>query len=334
MPIPVSPRSSSSVPATRLGGLEVPVLGLGCMSMSHPSRDDAESVAVIRRALDAGVSFLDTADKYGKGHNEILVGRALAGRRDEVVLATKVGFVGSSRDPHPIDGSPQHIRRSIENSLARLGTDRIDLYYLHRVDPQVPIEESVGAMADLVAAGKVRHLGVSEVAVATLERANRVHPITAVQSEYSLMTREPELDLIPACQRLGVGVVGYSPLGIGFLTGAYATPTEAPPGSRLPKQPRMQSEALEDNLALMERLKTLAANVGATPAQLALAWILSRGRVVPIPGCSRIQHLEENLGALDLSIPEQMMRALDAAFPPGVFVGTRKSAGGMRLVDR
>ncbi|MGH8947115.1 MAG: aldo/keto reductase [Acidimicrobiia bacterium] len=326
-------RRRSPITSTRLGPLEVPILGLGCMTMSHPGRDEAESLAVIRRALDAGVTLLDTADKYGKGHNETLLGRAISGRRDQTVVATKVGFVGSSRDPRPIDGTPPHIRRSIDASLTRLGTDRVDLYYLHRVDPHVPIEESVGAMAELVAAGKVRHLGLCEVAMETLERAAAVHPIASVQTEYSLMTREPELDLIPGCERLGIGVVGYSPLGIGFLTGSYQLPDEAPAGSRLPKQPRMQAEALEANLATLDRFKPLAAEVGVTPAQLALYWVLSGGRVVPIPSSSRMSHLEENLAVLGLRVPENVLVALDAAFPPGAFVGARKSTGGMRLID-
>lgn len=325
--------SSSRLASTSLGLLQVPVLGLGCMTMSHPGRDERESLAVIGHALDAGVTFLDTADKYGKGHNERLVGQAVSARRDEVVVATKVGFVGSSRDPRPVDGSPQHIARSLDSSLARLGTDRVDLYYLHRVDRDVPIEESVGAMAQLVETGKVRHLGLSEVALGTVERAASVHPIAAVQIEYSLMTRDAELELIPGCERLGVGVVGYSPLGIGFLTGSYENPGEAPAGSRLPKQPRMQMEALEANLVMLNRLKQLATRAGVTPAQLALSWILSGGRVVPIPGSSRVRHLEENLGALDLEVDPEVFTALDAAFPPGSFVGDRKSARGMRLID-
>ncbi|HVR78400.1 MAG TPA: aldo/keto reductase [Acidimicrobiia bacterium] len=325
---------SSPMPRTRLGRLEVSVLGLGCMSMSHPGRDDDESRKAIRRALDAGITLLDTADKYGKGHNERLVGEAIAGRREEVVVATKVGFVGSSRDPSPIDGRPGHIHRAIDGSLQRLGTDRVDLYYLHRVDPDVPVEESIGAMAELVETGKVRCLGLSEVSAETLRRAHAVHPITAVQVEYSLMTREPELTLIPECQRLHVGVVGYSPLGIGFLTGAHRDPATAPPGSRLPKQPRMQGDELQTNQRHLARLQELAAEAGATPAQLVLAWILFQGQVVPIPGASRLEHLAENLAAVDRPISHRLLATLDREFPPGTFVGERKSSQGMRLIER
>lgn len=324
------------IPRTILGrgGPEVSVLGLGCMSMSHPGRDDAQSLRVIAQAFDAGVTMLDTADKYGNGHNERLLGRAIAGRRSEVVVATKVGFVGSSRDPKPVNGSPVHIRRSIDASLDRLNTDHVDVYYLHRVDPDVPIEESMGAMAGLVAAGKVRHLGLSEVAADTLARAHGVHPIVALQTEYSLMARDVELDVLPACHRLGVGLVAYSPLGIGFLTGAYRTPDETPPGSRLPRQPRMDPGNLKTNERHLDRLRRLSAEAGCTPAQLVLAWILAGDRAVPIPGSSRLDHLEENMSAAALKLPQEILARVDAEFPPGTFLGARKSPAGMGLVGR
>lgn len=320
---------------TTLGqtGQPISVLGLGCMSMSHPGRDDEESLQVLTAALDAGISFLDTADKYGKGHNERLVGRAIAGRRDEVTVATKVGFVGSSRDPKPVDGSPEHIARSCDSSLERLGVDRIDLYYLHRVDPEVPIEESVGAMAELVAAGKVAQLGLSEVSPETLRRAHAVHQIAAVQSEYSLATRVPEEDVLPTCRELGTTFVAYSPLGIGLLTGRVRTPEDLPPGNRLPKQSRMDEQHREHNLAIVDQLEEVAADLGRALPQLAIAWLLTRD-VVPIPSSSRMRYLEENLAAVDLELDDAVLARLDRIAPRGAFTGERKSHLGMRLVGR
>lgn len=320
---------------TTLGqtGQPISVLGLGCMSMSHPGRDDEESLQVLTAALDAGISFLDTADKYGKGHNERLVGRAIAGRRDEVTVATKVGFVGSSRDPKPVDGSPEHIARSCDASLERLGVDRIDLYYLHRVDPEVPIEESVGAMAELVAAGKVAQLGLSEVSPETLRRAHAVHQIAAVQSEYSLATRVPEEDVLPTCRELGTTFVAYSPLGIGLLTGRVRTPEDLPPGNRLPKQSRMDDQHREHNLAIVDQLEEVAADLGCALPQLAIAWLLTRD-VVPIPSSSRMRYLEENLAAVDLELDDAVLARLDRIAPRGAFTGERKSHLGMRLVGR
>jgi aryl-alcohol dehydrogenase-like predicted oxidoreductase len=320
---------------TALGqaGQPISVLGLGCMSMSHPDRDDEQSMQVLDAALDAGISFLDTADKYGKGHNERLVGRAIAGRRDEVTVATKVGFVGSSRDPKPVNGSPGHITRSCDASLDRLGVDRIDLYYLHRVDPEVAIEESVGAMAELVAAGKVAQLGLSEVSAETLRRANAVHPIAAVQSEYSLATRAPEADVLPTCRELGTTFVAYSPLGIGLLTGRVRGPEDLPPGNRLPKQSRMDDEHRVHNLAIVRQLEQVAADLGCTLPQLALAWLLARD-VVPIPSSSQMRYLEDNLAAVDVELDDETLARIDRLAPDGAFSGERKSRLGMRLIGR
>ncbi|MBW3658535.1 MAG: aldo/keto reductase [Actinobacteria bacterium] len=303
------------------------------MSMSHPGRDEEESLSVLRAALDAGITFLDTADKYGKGHNERLVGTAIAGRRDEVTVATKVGFVGSSRDPKPVDGSPDHIRRSCDASLARLGIERIDLYYLHRVDPEVPIEESVGAMAALVEAGKVAQLGLSEVTADTLRRAWDVHPIAAVQSEYSLAARELERDVVPACRALGTTFVAYSPLGIGLLTGRVRAPDDLPPGNRLPKQSRMDDRHRAANLRIVDELAAIAEDVGCTLPQLVIAWLLTRD-VVPIPSSSRRSYLEDNLGALDVDLGEDVLARIDEVAPVGAFTGERKSSLGLRLVGR
>ncbi|MBW3619296.1 MAG: aldo/keto reductase [Actinobacteria bacterium] len=322
-------RTTTLGPARRA----ISVLGLGCMSMSHPGRDEEESLSVLRAALDAGITFLDTADKYGKGHNERLVGTAIAGRRDEVTVATKVGFVGSSRDAKPVDGSPDHIRRSCDASLERLGTDRIDLYYLHRVDPHVPIEESVGAMAALVEAGKVAQLGLSEVTVATLRRAWDVHPVAAVQSEYSIAAREVEEDVLPACRALGTTFVAYSPLGIGLLTGRVRTPDDLPPGNRLPKQSRMHDRHRAHNLRIVDELAAIAGDVGCTLPQLAIAWLLTRD-VVPIPSSSRRSYLEDNLGALDVDLGEDVLARIDEVAPIGAFRGERKSSLGLRLVGR
>jgi len=318
-------------------GPAVSALGLGCMGMSefYGAHDDAESIATLHHALDRGVSFLDTADAYGPYTNEELIGRALRGRRQEAFIATKFGFVRDAADPtaRVIDGRPAHVRAACEGSLGRLGVTHIDLYYLHRVDRGVPIEETVGAMADLVRAGKVRYLGLSEVSPQTLERAQRVHRITAVQSEYSLWTRDPEDGVLEACERLGVGLVPYSPLGRGFLTGALKSPADFAADDYRRNNPRFQGENFNRNLVLVEKVKALALERGCTPGQLALAWVLAQGEhVVPIPGTRRKANLDENLGALAVELTAQDRSALDAAFVPAAVAGARYAEPMMRLV--
>ncbi|HXW74353.1 MAG TPA: aldo/keto reductase [Steroidobacteraceae bacterium] len=318
-------------------GPAVSALGLGCMGMSefYGAHDDAESIATLHHALDRGVSFLDTADAYGPYTNEELIGRALRGRRQEAFIATKFGFVRDAADPtaRVIDGRPAHVRAACEGSLGRLGVTHIDLYYLHRVDRSVPIEETVGAMADLVRAGKVRYLGLSEVSPQTLERAQRVHRITAVQSEYSLWTRDPEDGVLEACERLGVGLVPYSPLGRGFLTGALKSPADFAADDYRRNNPRFQGENFNRNLVLVEKVKALALERGCTPGQLALAWVLAQGEhVVPIPGTRRKANLDENLGALAVELTAQDRSALDAAFVPAAVAGARYAEPMMRLV--
>ena len=309
-----------------LGELPVSALGLGCMGMSefYGTTDDAESIAVIRRALDLGCTFLDTADMYGPFTNERLVGRAIAGRRDEVVLATKFGnerredgsWVG-------VNGRPDYVRAACDASLGRLGVDHIDLYYQHRVDTTVPIEDTVGAMAELVAAGKVRHLGLSEAAAATIRRAHAVHPITGLQSEYSLWARDVEDDILPTVRELGIGFVAYSPLGRGFLTGAYRSAADLPEGdTRATRFPRFSEANFDRNLALVDRVVELAGRKGCTPGQVALAWVLAQGHdVVPIPGTKRLRYLEENLAALDVALDDDDLAWVDANF--GIPVGDR-----------
>ncbi|HTT15198.1 MAG TPA: aldo/keto reductase [Thermoplasmata archaeon] len=323
----------------RLGprGPTVSAIGLGCMgiSQSYGTPDEAEGRATIARALELGVTFLDTADVYGPFVNEELVGQAIAGQRDRVFLATKCGLVSGPVGPNSVDGSPAHIRSACDASLRRLGVDAIDLYYLHRVDPRTPIEESVRAMAGLVDAGKVRYLGLSEVRGETLRRAHAVHPITAVQSEYSLWTRDPEDGVLPVCRELGVGFVPFSPLGRGFLTGTVRSLDGLPPDDFRRGLPRFQGEALGRNLALADRIAALAVAKGCTPAQLALAWLLHRGEsIVPIPGTKRPKYLEENVGAVDVSLTREELRRLDAAVPKGAAVGPRYPADRMSTVDR
>lgn len=316
-------------------GLMVSRIGHGCMSLSSPPRDDASAARVLRHALDLGVTFFDTADRYGWGHNERLLGRVFAGRMDEVVVATKFGFVGDPAEPAGVDGRPEHVRAACEASLRRLGVDAIDLYYLHRVDARVPIEETVGAMADLVAAGKVRALGLSEAAPSTLHRAHAVHPIAALQTELSLWSRGAERGPLDACRALGITFVAYSPLGVGFLTGSIGSPDDVPPGSRLARSERLAPGNLEHNRALLHRLRDLAEELSCTPGQLALAWVLSRGRdVVPIPGTRCLHHLEENVAALHAALEPAHARALEEVFAPDAPAGRRKSPAGLALVNR
>jgi aryl-alcohol dehydrogenase-like predicted oxidoreductase len=310
--------------------LEVSALGLGCMGMSefYGTADEREAVATITRAIGLGVTFLDTADMYGPFTNEQLVGRAIADVRDQVQLATKFG---NERRPDGtrvgVNGRPEYVRSACDASLQRLGVDHIDLYYQHRVDKNVPIEETVGAMAELVEAGKVRHLGLSEASVATIRRAHAVHPITALQTEYSLFTRDLEDEILPTIRELGIGLVPYSPLGRGLLTGAItasAGATDEGDARRTGFFPRFQGEALQANLTLVERVREMADDKGCTPGQLALAWVLSRGDdVVPIPGTKRTRYLEENVGALEVELGGDELNRLEAAVPRGAVVGDR-----------
>lgn len=309
-------------------GLEVPALGLGCMGMSEfygPPEDEERAVEVIHRALDLGVVFLDTADMYGPFTNEELVGRAIHGRRDQVVLATKFGNVRSEDGGfHGVDGRPEYVRRACHDSLRRLGVDHVDLYYQHRVDPDVPVEETVGAMARLREEGKIRHLGLSEAAPATIRRAHAEHPVTALQTEYSLWTRFPEEEILPTVRELGIGFVAYSPLGRGFLTGRFASPEDLPEGDWRRRSPRFQGENFRKNLELVERVEEIADEKGVTPAQLALAWVLEQGEdVVPVPGTTSRRHLEENVRAASLELTPRELARLDAAAPPGAPAGDR-----------
>lgn len=311
----------------KLRELTVSALGLGCMGMSefYGEADEQESIRVIHRALDLGVTFLDTADMYGVGRNEELVGRAIRGRRDEVVLATKFGNVrGPNGERLGINGRPEYVRQACDASLKRLGVDHIDLYYQHRVDPDTPIEETVGAMAELVQAGKVRFLGLSEASAATLRRANAVYPITALQSEYSLWTRDPEEEVLPTCRELGIGFVAYSPLGRGFLSGQFRSPEDLPADDFRRHNPRFQGENFQKNLRLVEAVQDMAREKGCTPSQLALAWLLAQGNdIVPIPGTKRVKYLEENLGALDVHLNADDLAQLEAVFPLGAAAGER-----------
>jgi aryl-alcohol dehydrogenase-like predicted oxidoreductase len=326
---------------SQLGELTVSSLGLGCMGMSQSygvQGDDAESIATVHAAIDAGCTFIDTADVYGDGANEELVGQALAGRRDEVVLATKFGFKRSRpSDPMPnvVDGSPEYARSALDASLRRLGVDHVDLWYLHRRDPQVPIEESVGAMAEAVQAGKVRYLGLSEVSGDTVRAAHAVHPISAVQSEWSLWTRDPESGVLPTLRELGIGFVPFSPLGRGFLTGQITSPDDFEPDDMRRGMPRFSGDNFQRNLDLVEKVRSMAADKGITAGQLALAWLLAQGNdVAPIPGTKRRSYLAENLGAVDVTLSPEDLAALDEAFPPEAVAGQRYAQGGMNMVDR
>jgi aryl-alcohol dehydrogenase-like predicted oxidoreductase len=296
------------------------------MSDFYGQRDEAEALATIHHALDRGVTFLDTADMYGYGRNEELVGRAIRARRHEVILATKFGILRDEQDPtvRGINGRPAYVRAACDASLRRLGVEVIDLYYQHRVDPATPIEETVGAMADLVHAGKVRFIGLSEAGAATLRRAHAVHPVTALQSEYSLWTRDPEAGVLAACRELGIGFVAYSPLGRGFLTGRFKRLADFAGEDYRPHTPRFQPENFERNLELVRRVEHLAARKGCRPAQLALAWVLAQGGdIVPIPGTKRRNYLEENLAALDVALTPAEVADISAVFPPGAAAGTR-----------
>jgi aryl-alcohol dehydrogenase-like predicted oxidoreductase len=318
------------------GGLTVSAVGLGCMSMSgtYGQSDDAQSIAVIHRALDLGVTFLDSSDMYGWGHNEELLGRALKGRRGQAVLATKFGQVKPpDGKTNLVSGRPDYVPRACDASLRRLGTDVIDLYYQHRVDPAVPIEETVGAMARLVEQGKVRFLGLSEAAPGTIRRAQAVHPIAAVQSEYSLLYRQPAEETLPVCRELGIAFVAYSPLGRGFLSGQIHKPEEIAEDDRKRQHPRFQGENFSHNRRLVDRVAELARAKGITPGQLALAWLLARGEdVVPIPGTKRSAYLEENLGALGVRLDAADLQQLDEALPPGAAAGSRYPEQHMKAV--
>jgi aryl-alcohol dehydrogenase-like predicted oxidoreductase len=325
-------------------GPNVSAIGLGCMSMGIANtytssvKGDADAIALIHRAIEVGITLFDTADIYGE--SELQVGKALRSRRDKVVLATKFGFVeGVSNAPRdnkrPIDGSPQYVRAACEKSLQRLGVDYIDLYYLHRIDPNVPIEETVGAMAALVREGKVRHLGLSEASAQTVRRAYQVHPIAAVQTEYSLFTRDPEDELLPALEEMSIALVAYSPLGRGFLGGRFRKLDDLAADDWRRNNPRFQGENFEKNLALADHVRELAERKGCTPAQLALAWLLNRHEnVIPIPGTSNIARMEENARAADIDLSDAEIAGIEQASPRGAASGGRYDVGGLRLVDR
>ncbi|RJT13906.1 aldo/keto reductase [Rahnella inusitata] len=320
-------------------GPMVSALGLGCMGMSDfytTGLDEKESLATLERALEIGVTMFDTADVYGPHTNEALLGRFLKGRRDKVFLATKFGIVRDPANPHArgTNGHPDYVRQSVEGSLKRLGIDVIDLYYQHRPDPTVPVEDTVGALADLVREGKIRYIGLSEVSVSTLERANKVHPITALQTEYSLWSRDVEAEILPACERLGIGFVPYSPLGRGFLTGQIRSIDDLDADDYRLASPRFQGDNFAKNLQLAEKIGELAQEKGVKPSQLALAWVLSRGEnMVPIPGTKRRHYLEENIAALDVSLSEAEIAAIEAVFPFRVAAGDRYNTEMMRILS-